>query len=270
MKNLILKISFVLALTTFLFSCGSTNKPDSGTESTDGSELIENAAPVLMEIKKYEDSEEGCKIEDCTYIKLQVPVLSGGNEAAIEKINSYIDGQFHEAVKSRLAEPLGNAPLETMCASFIEGYELFMMEFPDSEQKWYLEMEGLESLVAEDYFTLMLNQSEYLGGAHSAAFTQLNTFDISSGNMIDVVDRYGRGKLTKIAETYFREKNKLTSDQDLNDAGFMFENGKFVLPENIGLTPEGILMVYNSYEVASYAQGETRFVIPYSELTEGV
>ena len=270
MKNLILKITFALALTTFLFSCGNTTKRDSETESSDVSKSTENAVPVLMEIKKYADREEGCKAEDCTYIELNVPVLSGGNEAAMEKINDYINGQFHEAVKSRLAEPLGNAPLATMCASFIEGYELFMLEFPDSEQKWYVEMDGRKSLVEDDYFTFILNQSEYLGGAHSAAFTQLNSFDISNGNMIDVVDRYGRKKLTEIAERYFREQNKLTSDQDLNDAGFMFENGKFVLPENIGLTAEGVLMVYNSYEVASYAQGETRFVIPYTELNEGV
>lgn len=270
MKNQIFKITFALALSTFLLSCGNTNKPDSDIENTNSSEVSENATPVLMEIKKYEDREEGCRTEDCTFIELQVPVLGGGNEAAIEKINAYINGQFHEAVKSRLAEPLGNAPLETMCASFIEGYELFMLEFPDSEQKWYLEMDGDKSLVEEDYFTLVLNQSEYLGGAHSAAFTQLNSFDISNGNMIDVVDRYGKGKLSKIAEGYFREMNKLTSDEDLNDAGFMFENGKFVLPENMGLTADGILMVYNTYEVASYDQGETRFVIPYSELTEGV
>ena len=270
MKNLFLKITFALALTTYLMSCGSTIKPDSTSGNTEASELSENLTPVLMEIKKYSAREKDCKAEDCTYIELQMPVLSGGNDAAIDKINDFINGQYHEAVKSRLAEPLGNAPLETMCASFIEGYELFMLEFPDSEQKWFMEMDGRKSLVEADYFTMILNQSEYLGGAHSASFTQITSFNISNGNMIDIVDRYGRAKLTKIAEGYFRENNKLTSDQDLNDAGFMFEDGKFVLPENMGLTAEGILMVYNAYEVASFAQGETRFVIPYSELTEGV
>ena len=270
MKNHFLKITVAFTITTLFLSCGNTSKPGSGVENSDTSEAVENLAPVLMEIKKYADREADCKSENCTYIELQVPVLSGGNEIAIEKINGYINGQYHEAVKSRLAEPLGNAPLEAMCASFIEGYELFVLEFPDSNQKWYFEMDGSKSVVEDDYFTLILEQNEYLGGAHPAAFTQLNSFDISNGNMIDVVERFGKKKLTEIAERYFREINNLTSDQNLNDAGFMFENGKFVLPENMALIAEGILMVYNSYEVASYAQGETRFVISYSELDGGV
>lgn len=270
MKNLFFKITFTFVLTSFLFSCGNTTRPDSDAETAEALESSEDFAPVLMETNEYADREEGCKAEDCTYIKLQMPVLSGGNDVAIENINSFINAQYHELVKSRLAEPLGNASLETMCASFIEGYELFMLEFPDSEQKWYLELDGRKSLVQDDYFTLILNQNEYLGGAHSAELVLLNSFDMLKGDLIDIVDRYGRKRLTEIAERYFREENKLTSDQDLNDAGFMFENGKFVLPENMGLTPGGILMVYNTYEVASFAQGRTVFVISYSELDEEV
>jgi hypothetical protein len=37
----------------------------------------------------------------------------------------------------------------------------------------------------------------------------------------------------------------------------------FHLPENIGYGDEGIILLYNVYEVASYAQGYTEFAIPY-------
>jgi hypothetical protein len=50
----------------------------------------------------------------------------------------------------------------------------------------------------------------------------------------------------------------------------MFEGGKFALPENMGLTRDGVLLFYNSYEVAAYAEGETKFVIPYGKLGNDV
>jgi hypothetical protein len=40
----------------------------------------------------------------------------------------------------------------------------------------------------------------------------------------------------------------------------------FVLPENIGYNEEGLLLLYNTYEIASYAMGITEFTIPYSEI----
>ncbi len=259
-----------LILAAFLFGCSGNPSSEKDSEATPADSSLADANPVTMEIEKYADREKDCKGEDCTYVNLQMPVLVGSDEAALNQINSFINGQFHEALKSRLAEPQGNTPLDAMCASFIQSYELFLVEFPDSDQKWYLEIDGTESIVADDYFTLVVNQDEYLGGAHPAVFTQLRSFDLSTGNFIDIVDKYGKEKLLALAERRFRTINELDSRANLNDAGFMFEDGKFTLPENMGLTKEGVLVVYNSYEVASYAQGETRFTIPYSALAGDV
>ena len=40
----------------------------------------------------------------------------------------------------------------------------------------------------------------------------------------------------------------------------------FHLPDNIGYSEEGLILLYNVYEIASYAQGYTEFRIPFSEL----
>lgn len=271
MRTIFTQSFIVLLFVAILSSCNSGSaKQEGNTDNTTDTNSTAEVSPIKMEIKKYSDREEGCKSDDCTYIELQIPVIDGGDAAAMKKINVYIDGVYREAVKARLAEPLGNSTLDAMCAAFIEGYKLFMMEFPDSEQKWYLEIDGSKSIVGDDFFTVVINHDEYLGGAHGAAFTQLTSFDLSNGNMIDISERYDSNKLKTLAEAKFRELNKLDSKADLNDAGFMFKEGKFTLPENIGLTNEGVLMVYNSYEVASYAQGETRFTIPYTALNGNV
>jgi hypothetical protein len=48
----------------------------------------------------------------------------------------------------------------------------------------------------------------------------------------------------------------------------MFEENLFSLPENIGLTAEGIKLHYNQYEVASYADGPIELTLPFPEVKQ--
>lgn len=55
-------------------------------------------------------------------------------------------------------------------------------------------------------------------------------------------------------------KNK---DSQMEDYFF----GKdFQLPESIGFSDEGVIILYNPYEIASYSQGIIEFTIPYEEI----
>ena len=40
----------------------------------------------------------------------------------------------------------------------------------------------------------------------------------------------------------------------------------FQLPKNIGYSDDGLVLLYNVYEVASFEQGYTEFVIPFDEI----
>jgi hypothetical protein len=46
----------------------------------------------------------------------------------------------------------------------------------------------------------------------------------------------------------------------------MFEKDHFYLPENIGFTEKGIKLLYNQYEVASYADGPIELTLPYKDI----
>ncbi len=64
-----------------------------------------------------------------------------------------------------------------------------------------------------------------------------------------------------LAETYFIKS--LQSKQDVLKMEDFFFGKPFQLPENIGYSEDGLVILYNVYEVASYAQGYTEFVIPF-------
>ena len=71
-----------------------------------------------------------------------------------------------------------------------------------------------------------------------------------------------------LAEAKFRSQEKIPATQSINSTGFMFDGEAFYLPENIGFTPKGIQLLYNQYEVASYADGPIILTLPYEEVKE--
>jgi len=62
-----------------------------------------------------------------------------------------------------------------------------------------------------------------------------------------------------VAEDYF-------NDQIADKKELYFEPDNFVLPQNIGFNDTGVILLYNSYEVAPYSTGLTEFTIPFDDL----
>ena len=73
-------------------------------------------------------------------------------------------------------------------------------------------------------------------------------------------------QLTKIAEAQFRDYYEIPVGEAFSDYGFTFENDEFSLPEAIGFSNNGMILYYNSYEIAPYANGPTDLTIPFSKL----
>jgi len=255
-------IILFLATLSLAIGCNSPKPENNGDDSQTETEATE---PFELEVEVFSDEEENCE-EECSYIELKIPVLKNGDTEVRSRINDYVDSYVRETVKTRLPEPIGNASFEMMCASFLEGYELFKLEFPDSPHSWFLELNGDSSILTDDYFTAQLMSYEYMGGAHPNSYTHLKSFDLTTGNAINITSKFNRENLLSLAESKFREAHSLSEKDDLNDAGFLFEDGMFHLPENMGLTPDGILLIYNAYEVAAYTVGATIITIPYSTL----
>ena len=64
----------------------------------------------------------------------------------------------------------------------------------------------------------------------------------------------------------FRKKFNIPEKEALNNSGFMFEEEKFQLPQTFFFTEEGLLLYYNVYEIASYADGPKQLLLPYEEV----
>jgi hypothetical protein len=103
----------------------------------------------------------------------------------------------------------------------------------------------------------------YTGGAHGNGFLNVHMYDKSTGELLGLEDFFSSiPELTAIAEGYFRKAVEIDADQDLNDAGFWFDENKYHLTNNFFFDGTDLIIFYNTYEVAPYSGGAIEVSIP--------
>lgn len=117
-----------------------------------------------------------------------------------------------------------------------------------------------------DVVTVDVRSEGFLGGAHGFNERTLMVFDVKNGKRItlkELVSPTSQGVFEKLVEAQFRRAREVPASQSLADAGYFVKPGASIpLPENFGITPGGIVIQYNPYEIAPYAYGPTEIVVP--------
>lgn len=101
---------------------------------------------------------------------------------------------------------------------------------------------------SETVISIALTSYMDTSGAHGNLNISFLNFNAKTGKLIANTDLFNDKKaFFKLAKTYYQ------NNIDKKDAVFDSEN--FVLPANIGYTEDGIILLYNTYEIAAYSAG---------------
>ncbi len=255
MKKITILVFLLFGL-LFFFSCQS--KKDHPTEND-----------LKYELVKYEKESEGCdslREDNCAKIRIEFPQITNfENEAVKDKINNSVELLFsmNEDFTSDSIDI--NAEME----NFIADYESFISEFPDAFQSWFIERTGEVKLNKGNIFSIDFMEYSYTGGAHANTIVVLKNYNLSDGEEItldEIISPSKQAELTKVGEAEFRKLKDLTSESDLGQAGFWFENNEFYLNDNFLITDSSLVFYYNSYEITAYAFGPTELSIPFSKI----
>lgn len=230
------KISLSLAVLIVVFSC----KDDTEISFTDTTiEKTENA-----------------KI-NITYPKAE------GNEKVADRINKTIENFLaNEINMSEKSDK--NLSLDDAIKAFDGEYKSFKKDFSDSTQEWEAMIESEVNYDSGKILCITVNSYLDTGGAHGNSHVTFLNFNKISGELLKTKDIITDAEgFKKMAIPYFEKATKpISNDEEVQD---MFFGEAFQLPENIGFNEKGVILLYNIYEIASYAQGVTEFTIPYSE-----
>ena len=143
---------------------------------------------------------------------------------------------------------------------FNDEYNAFNTDFPDSTAPWEVQIDG--EILFQSYEIISIAITSYMntGGAHGITNISFINFDAATGK------RILNEKLFK-NEAAFQDAAKPYFEAALNEDDIIFDPDNFKLPANIGYNEEGVLLLYNTYEIAPYSTGIIDFIIPFEKIS---
>lgn len=282
MRNMnkgLLIIGSILAATV-MTGCGNKQQDTDGTKA--------DSTQVVEETEKNEDEEA---------IKLSVKKISKNIKNATGEYKLIID--FPESDNEILANAIREYISESLGSTYGGGEEESKMgsysgDLADGEQmaKYYFDLkvkeftkmynsmknEGMpdvpqlasEIQITRGYETPKLvtfnfSSYEYGGGAHGGSVGSGMTFRKTDGRRIGW-ELFSTVKMQSILRNGLKEYFEVKTDEELENC--LTLNGIFYIPLPVTpplFTEEGIVVIYQQYEIAAYAAGMPSFTIPYKD-----
>ena len=240
------KILFLFALTTIFVSCNDKKELEFSTETfTDKSTL-----PCA---------------DNCPIVEVKIPVAKEGTVAA-DSINQRV----FEVVRTIVyfgEQPYTATDYKGLLHTFIASYDDLKKEFPGDTFGWEAKIEGSIPYETENVLNYRIDHYSFTGGAHGNQGVRSLIFNPETGKILKNEDLFNDvNSFTKFAENKFRTKYKIPENAAINSTGLMFEDEKFTLPFTLLFNDKGLLLYYNSYEAASYADGPKEVQLTFAEL----
>lgn len=207
-----------------------------------------------------------CK-ENCPHISVKIPIAKDVPIVA-DSINKKVFSVLKEIVYFG-EKPYTSTNYNGLLTSFIGSYEKLQKEFPNDKFGWEADIEGSIKYQSDSILNIEIKHYTYTGGAHGYQGLRSLLFDPNTGKFISNTKLFkDKNAFTAFAEKKFRAKYKIPTNKSINSTGLMFEDEKFYLPQNIFYTDKGLLLYYNSYEAASYADGPKELLLSYKEVND--
>ena len=192
-------------------------------------------------------------------VEINIPKAVGDDEIS-KKINTKLNELLAASLQVATLDSIPARTLEESIDRFNKTYNNFKTEFPESPMVWEAQIDGEITYQSDAIISLAITNYQNTGGAHGNLVVSFLNFDVLTGNIIPNEKLFSDfSSFKKLAEDYFHEE--ITGKEE-----DFFEPNNFTLPENIGYDDEGLILFYNTYEIAPYSSGITEIHIPYTKV----
>ncbi|MDX1333905.1 MAG: DUF4163 domain-containing protein [Robiginitalea sp.] len=213
--------------------------------------LIGCQSEKTIEMREREYTGTSC--EACPVVRVTIPEIPGNSKLGTS-INTALREEIIELLDYDEARDARDIP--EAIKAFQDGFRKMQEEFPEELTGWEASVEAFKTYEDPEVLTIEMDTYIFTGGAHGYPATRYLNFSKKTGEELDAAELLkDAGAFTVFAEAAFRKQYGISSDAPINSTGFMFEDNQFRLPQNMGLTTQGMVLHYNPYEAASYADG---------------
>lgn len=213
---------------------------------------------ACKEALKTSFSDINISTENNSIVEVNIPEANGDYTKA-NNINLNIQETVIEALHVGNPDAVTLKSIEESISKFNNEYNNFKNDFPEAKQQWEAQIDGEVIYESPKITSIAITSYVNTGGAHGALHISFLNFDSETGLLIPNNKLFNNVEaFKKVAKPYF-EKTITNKDTNINP-------NLFDLPLNIAYSEDGIVLLYNTYDIAPYSTGIIEFVIPYNEV----
>lgn len=255
------KYILFLGLMAAIVGCKNDSKKETEVEDIP----LTKSELVINEIKKDSSILGDCGDFPCPKMEIELIDLEGDADL-VREVNQKNEEELIQLLHLNEDKPKAES-VEDALQDFGKEYLSMKEEFPESAAGYELILKQKVENNSEKTFVLKTDFYIFTGGAHGYGGVQFLNFDPKTGKYLTHKDLISDlPAFTKYVEKAFRQLYEIPEDVDINSKGFFFEDNTFALPENIAVTDDSVILIYNPYEAASYSEGTLRFLFPRKEV----
>lgn len=245
------KLLFLLFIASILYACETSTKLEFHT--------------VDYTSKNVCDSEQFCPHIDIELLK------ANGDQSLSKLINNTLEARLIDDLS---IDPNDRDSITTIAKGltyFIKSYNEFKKDFSESPAIYEINASSQISYDSEDILSIAYESYSYWGGAHGYGSTTYYNFDKKTAQILHPENLFKSVSDFKIvAERAFRAQQNISEESTINSSGYFFKDDEFTLPQNIGFKPNELILIYNPYEVAPYAEGQITISIPLKNIKKNL
>lgn len=238
--------------------------PDSAATSGEGEAA--SAASVHFVRTMWKDIRMVQKPAGAT-VEYDLRYADGGPEALVANINQWVTSRF-ELMTSVSPETLPKAVRkraeEMLSEDAAEIRETLDPEFDVSTFQYERSYKVRVEYLTAEYVTLSSQFYHYCGGAHGITIMDYATFRISDGHQMDwdLLAGMTRSEVKRAIRKGLMGYFNVKTDDELRNALLIFDSPEIPLPGAPPfLTKNGVEVIYQQYEIATYADGMPSCVV---------
>lgn len=222
---------------------------------------------LVFENKKFERSSASpCPENECTKAVIDIAVATTPNSVIADSINKTTLNVISHIV-SFDEEPNKSTSYDQIITSFVDSYNALKKEYPKESTPWQAEIKGRVEYQSPQVLSMHIEHYTFSGGAHGYQGVRGLNFNPENGHLYTaeelILDQKG---LSDLIEQKLRKQLQIPAEKGINSTGLMFEDDLFKLPETFLFFKDEFVAYYNTYEIASYADGPTKLVFTYAEV----
>lgn len=207
---------------------------------------------------------EKCERSKCPEIEINYLQVSGKPKIS-KKINRALE-KHHAKLFITTDEPVADS-LKAAIQDFIGEFKQFKADYPESAAGYAINIKDSIAYHSDPLLVVKTNYYIFTGGAHGYGATNLLSFNTKNGDLLSPEDLFTDvAAFRNYAEVRFREKFEVPKNGPINATGFFFEDNTFALPNTMAILKDEVVLLYNPYEAASYAQGQLELHFPKKEV----